>query len=124
MVAVIFRVMFGVVVILEGLVRSDPQRASAGHQPDGQYDDYDQISNSPTHANTLPSITYLVKQLDPRLANRSRESMNGTQLRAAQTIATLRPKPPTGRLVPGSCDGLAGAANTVRRKFFSRRSAM
>ena len=36
--------------------------------------------------------------------------------------ATRRPKPPVGRAAPGSAATLLGAANTVRRKFFSSRS--
>ena len=42
-----------------------------------------------------------------------------------QEPATLRPNPPAGRRAPGrTVTLLAGAEKTVRRKFFSRRSAI
>src|SRR3546814_14621804 len=36
--------------------------------------------------------------------------------------ATRRPNPPLERFIPCTCDCELGAAKTVRRKFFSRRS--
>ena len=38
--------------------------------------------------------------------------------------ATRRPKPPAGRWTPAIGETVVGAANTVRRKFFSSRSEM
>src|SRR3546814_15915182 len=47
---------------------------------------------------------------------------DSVMVRAPTYWATLRPNPPTGRFMPSTCDCELDAANTVRRKFFSRRS--